>query len=62
MSSSITPNDDDCSVESSSSFGRLFARGAPKYDKERMLMHGFNDYLSKPIDINELETMLQKYI
>ena len=31
-------------------------------DKEKMLMHGFNDYMSKPIDINELEEMINKYI
>jgi len=31
-------------------------------DKEKMLMHGFNDYISKPIDMNVLETTLQKYI
>lgn len=31
-------------------------------DKEKMLMHGFDDYMSKPIDINELETLIQKYI
>jgi len=31
-------------------------------DKERMLMHGFNDFISKPIDMNELEKTLQKYI
>ncbi|MDY0233100.1 MAG: response regulator [Sulfurimonas sp.] len=31
-------------------------------DRERMLMHGFNDYISKPIDMNELESTLQKYI
>jgi len=31
-------------------------------DKEKMLMHGFNDYISKPIDMNELEATLKKYI
>jgi len=31
-------------------------------DKEKMLMHGFNDYISKPVDINELETLLSKYL
>lgn len=30
-------------------------------DKEKMLMHGFDDYMSKPIDINKLETLIQKY-
>jgi len=31
-------------------------------DKEKMLMHGFNDYISKPIDMNALETTINKYI
>jgi len=31
-------------------------------DKERMLMHGFNDYISKPIDMDELERTIKKYI
>jgi len=31
-------------------------------DKEKMLMFGFNDYISKPIDINILETTIKKYI
>jgi len=31
-------------------------------DKERMLMHGFSDFISKPIDMNELENTLSKYI
>ncbi len=31
-------------------------------DKERMLMHGFNDYISKPIDINILEETIKKYL
>ena len=31
-------------------------------DKERILMHGFNDFISKPIDMNELQIMLEKYI
>jgi len=31
-------------------------------DKEKMLMHGFNDYISKPVDMDELETTLKKYI
>ncbi|MDF1875384.1 response regulator [Sulfurimonas sp. SAG-AH-194-I05] len=30
-------------------------------DKERMLMHGFNDYISKPVDIDILEKTIQKY-
>jgi len=31
-------------------------------DKEKILMHGFSDYLSKPIDIQKLQNILQKYI
>jgi len=31
-------------------------------DRERMLMHGFNDYISKPIDMKQLEVTLKKYI
>ena len=31
-------------------------------DKERMLMHGFNDYISKPVDMDELERTIKKYI
>lgn len=31
-------------------------------DKERMLMHGFDDYISKPIDMDELEKTINKYI
>jgi CheY-like chemotaxis protein len=31
-------------------------------DKEKMLMHGFNDYISKPIDMTVLEETLKKYI
>ena len=31
-------------------------------DKERMLMHGFDDYISKPIDMNNLEDTVKKYI
>lgn len=31
-------------------------------DKERMLMHGFTDYVSKPIDLDELERILKKYL
>ena len=31
-------------------------------DKEKMLMHGFNDYISKPIDIDELKSIIEKYI
>ena len=31
-------------------------------DREKMLMHGFDDYISKPIDISNLEATIQKYI
>ena len=31
-------------------------------DKERMLMHGFDDYISKPIDMSNLEETVSKYI
>ena len=31
-------------------------------DKERILLHGFDDYISKPIDMNQLEETLKKYI
>ncbi len=31
-------------------------------DKEKMLMHGFDDYISKPIDMNALEATISKYI
>ena len=31
-------------------------------DKEKMLMHGFTDYISKPVDMNELEVTIKKYI
>jgi len=31
-------------------------------DKEKMLMHGFTDYISKPVDMSLLEEMLKKYI
>jgi len=31
-------------------------------DKEKMLMHGFTDYISKPVDMSLLENMLKKYI
>lgn len=31
-------------------------------DKEKILMHGFNDYISKPIDINELEELINKFL
>ena len=31
-------------------------------DRERILMHGFDDYISKPIDLNNLEETVKKYI
>lgn len=31
-------------------------------DKEKILMHGFDDYISKPIDMDLLESILKKYI
>jgi len=31
-------------------------------DKDRILMHGFDAYISKPIDMNDLETTLGKYL
>ncbi len=31
-------------------------------DKEKLLLSGFDNYLSKPIDISELENMLNKYL
>ena len=35
---------------------------AVKGDKEKILMHGFSDYISKPIDIVILEEIINKYI
>ena len=31
-------------------------------DKERMLMHGFDNYISKPIDIEILEKTIKEYL
>lgn len=31
-------------------------------DKEKLLLAGFDDYISKPIDITELERVLKKYL
>lgn len=31
-------------------------------DKEKLLLAGFDDYTSKPIDINTLQNMLEKYL
>jgi len=31
-------------------------------DKEKILMHGFNDYIPKPIDMKEFKEILKKYL
>jgi len=31
-------------------------------DKEKMLMHGFDDYVSKPINMDVLEEVMNKYL
>jgi CheY-like chemotaxis protein len=31
-------------------------------DKEKLLMHGFDDYISKPIDMDAMKTVLDRYI
>ena len=31
-------------------------------DREKMLNAGFNDYLSKPVNINDMEAMIRKYL
>lgn len=31
-------------------------------DKEKLLLAGFDDYISKPIDIGELASILKKYL
>ncbi|GAB6045798.1 hypothetical protein JCM11957_13960 [Caminibacter profundus] len=31
-------------------------------DKEKLLMQGFDDYISKPVDMNQLSKILEKYI
>ena len=31
-------------------------------DKEKLLLAGFDDYVSKPIDMSELEKVLHKYL
>ncbi|MBV5320317.1 MAG: response regulator [Sulfuricurvum sp.] len=31
-------------------------------DKEKLLMHGFNSYISKPIDMDEMKLVLDPYL
>ena len=31
-------------------------------DKEKILLSGFDNYISKPIDMNELQQVLEKYL
>jgi CheY-like chemotaxis protein len=31
-------------------------------DREKLLLHGFDDYISKPIDMNDMKRTLDKYI
>jgi len=31
-------------------------------DREKILLYGFNDYISKPIDMDNLRDVLNKYI
>jgi CheY-like chemotaxis protein len=31
-------------------------------DREKLLLHGFDDYISKPIDMEEMKKVLDKYI
>lgn len=31
-------------------------------DKEKILMHGFDEYISKPIDIDILEKIIRRYL
>jgi CheY-like chemotaxis protein len=31
-------------------------------DREKLLMHGFDDYISKPIDMDNMKLILDKYI
>jgi len=31
-------------------------------DKEKLLLHGFNAYISKPIDMDAMKTVLDRYI
>ena len=31
-------------------------------DREKLLLHGFDDYISKPIDMGDMKSTLDKYI
>lgn len=31
-------------------------------DREKLLLHGFDDYISKPIDMDDIKNVLDKYI
>lgn len=31
-------------------------------DREKILMHGFDDYISKPVDMTTLENTIRKYL
>lgn len=31
-------------------------------DREKLLLHGFDDYISKPIDMDEMKKVLDRYI
>ncbi|MDD5053284.1 MAG: response regulator [Sulfuricurvum sp.] len=31
-------------------------------DREKLLMHGFDGYISKPIDMDDMKTVLDKYL
>ena len=41
--------------------GMLLAKHAMAGDREKCLEAGMNDYISKPIDFGELETVLKKW-
>lgn len=31
-------------------------------DREKLLMHGFDDYISKPIDMDEMKIVMDRYL